>query len=49
VMVPDSGTPPSMTNFSSLIDPAVVVGGRSPVSVAATGTDCLAGETGAER
>ena len=37
VIVPDSGTPPSMTNFSSLIDPAVVVGGRSSVSVAATG------------
>ncbi len=48
VIVPHRGTPPSMTNFSSLIDPAVVVGGRSSVSVAAAGTDCLAGATGAE-
>jgi hypothetical protein len=37
-----------MTNFSSLIDPAVVVGGRSSVSVAAAGTDCLVGAAGAE-
>src|ERR1700758_2571996 len=37
VMVPDSGTPPSMTNFSSLIDPAEVVGGWAPVSLAGDG------------
>ena len=49
VMVPDSGTPPSITNFSSLIDPAVVVDWRWPVSVAGSVGGGVFDGAGAER
>ena len=38
VIVPESGAPPSITNFSSVIDPAVVgCGGRALLSLAGEG------------
>src|SRR5205814_10646243 len=37
VIVPDSGTPPSITNFSTGIDPDCVDGGREPPRVAGDG------------
>jgi hypothetical protein len=45
VIVPDSGTPPSITNFSSGIDLAWVDCVRAPFSVAAGPTSCSLRDT----